>query len=86
MFSTYTVFYFRSISLTKTAIFFGILVFLPVANKMLLALLILPDELDPPCAPLLEGRWRVNVKTPQGLLLGRITFRITEADEADKAP
>lgn len=29
------------------------------------------------------GRWRVNVKTPEGLLLGRINFRITEAGETD---
>lgn len=29
------------------------------------------------------GRWRVNVKTPEGLLLGRITFQITVAGEAN---
>lgn len=33
--SAYTVFYFQSVSLTKTAIFFGILVFLLVANELL---------------------------------------------------
>jgi len=35
LFSAYTVFYFQSVSLTKTAIFFGILVVLLVANEML---------------------------------------------------
>lgn len=35
LFSAYTVFYFQSASLTKTAIFFGILVFLLVANELL---------------------------------------------------
>lgn len=27
------------------------------------------------------GRWRVNVQTPEGLLLGRIRFRVVEAGE-----
>ena len=34
LFSAYTVFYFQSVSLTKTAIFFGILVFLLAANEL----------------------------------------------------
>jgi len=35
------------------------------------------EELIPP------GRWRVNVKTPEGLLLGQINFRVTQAGETD---
>jgi len=31
------------------------------------------------------GRWRVNVQTPEGLLLGRIRFRVVEAGDEEQA-